>query len=65
MVILVASLKSGHFTFFSNEEPDMKSIKQLAIYKAFKYDTKIRKYFIGIYLVSKMVGNKLSNLPQI
>ena len=57
---LVAYLKNRYFTFFSSEAQGMKSIEQLAIYLTFKHDTKICKYFIGLYLVSNIVGTELS-----
>ena len=59
-VPLLASLKSGHFDFFSNETKDITSTEQLAIYATFEHKGKICKHFIGILPLSQMVGTTLS-----
>ena len=56
---LLTSLKSGHFTFFSDETQDITSIEQLAIYTPFEHEGKIREQFIDILPFSQMVGTTL------
>ena len=57
---LLASLKRGHFPFFSNEMQDITLIEQLAIYQTFEHEQKIGKRVIGILPVSEIVGKTLS-----
>ena len=57
---LLASLKCGPFTFFSDETQDTTSSEQLAIYATFEHAGKIKEHFIGILPVSKLVGTTLS-----
>ena len=57
---LLTSLKSGRFTFFSDETQDITSIEQLATYTPFEHEGKIREQFIGILPFSQMVGTTLS-----
>ena len=57
---LLASLKSGHFAFCSDETQDITLIEQLAIYAAFENKGKICKQFIGIFPLCQMVGITLS-----
>ena len=56
---LLASLKSGHFAFFSGDMQDITSIKELVIYATFEHEGKIHKHFIGILPLSQMVGMAL------
>ena len=48
---LLASLRTGHFTFFSDETQ---------VYANFDHAGKISEHFIGILPLSKMVGTTLS-----
>ena len=48
---LFASLRTGHFTFFSDETQE-----QLEIYATFDHAGKISEHFIGILPLNKMVG---------
>ena len=57
---LLASLKSGHFAFLSDETQDITSIEQLAIYATFEHEGNIREHFTGILPLSQMVGTTLS-----
>ena len=57
---LIASLRSMHFAFFSEEMQDITSIEQLAIYATFEHEAKICEHFIGILPLSQMVGMTLS-----
>ena len=59
-VSLLASLKSGHFDFFSDETQDIASTEQLSIYETFEHKGKISKHFIGIVPLYQMVGTTLS-----
>ena len=56
---LLASLKCGPFTFFSDETQDTTSTEQLAIYVTFEHAGKIKEHFIGILPVSKLAGTTL------
>ena len=57
---LLASLKSGHFAFSSNETQSITSMEQLAIYATFEHKGKICEHFNGFLPLSQMFVTTIS-----
>ena len=57
---LHSTMKNNEFTFYSDEAQDITSIEQLVIYATFLQDTVVKKHFVGLIPISKVVGTHLS-----
>ena len=53
---LLALLRLSYFTFFNDEMQDITSVEQMAVYGSFEHNG-VAEHFIGIYPISKVVGN--------
>ena len=57
---LLASLRSGKFTFYNGETQDIILTEQVAMYATFKHNGTIGAHFVGIIQISKLVESTLS-----
>ena len=53
-------MKDNEFTFYSDETPDITSLKQLALHATFILNGEIKEHFIGLIPISKGVGTQIS-----
>ena len=60
VVPILTSLRQNTCAMYNDETRDITSIEQMAIYAIFNHSGKISEHFVGIKLVSKMVGTYLS-----
>ena len=57
---LLASLHINKYSLYNDETQDITSVEQMAIYASFEHNGKISEHYVGILLLSKLVGTHLS-----
>ena len=59
---LLSALRTGNYTFYSDETTDITSIEQFSVYATFCVNNIVSEHFIGLIPISKEVGASLSAL---
>jgi hypothetical protein len=57
---LHSTLKTGNYTFYSDETTDITSIEQFSVYATFCINNIVSEHFIGLIPISKEVGALLT-----
>ena len=57
---LHSALKTGNYTFFSDETTDVTSIEQFSVYATFCINNTVSEHFIGLIPIGKEVGASLT-----
>ena len=57
---LLSALRTGNYTFYSDETTDITSIEQFSVYATFCVNNIVSEHFIGLIPISKEVGASLS-----